>query len=518
MKTLTLIALTSLGLACSSSSDTASSSGGGTEPPPEENTVDPSAAVSQPGAQDFGLFRQALEAGDIPAPELLDDMGFFAEHKLDYEPAACSGPVCLHGLVGVMGNMLNGADCTVIQIGLNSGLDPDALERPSMHVVVVLDTSGSMLGEPMEYLQEGMLRMLDALQEDDTVSLVTYGTDSSLVLDHVGLGDRIALEKAITGLIAAGKTNLFAGLFDGYVQADRYAQADVETRVILLSDGQPNEGITQVDAARALVLQHAREGTGLTTIGVGKDFGVDLMRGLSEVGAGSFYFLEDPKAMVEVFEDEVTTFLAPIATDVHLEAVVGVDYLLGEAYGTRGFQISGQGGGVDIPVLFLAGRRSAHDPITSGRRGGGGAILLELLRRGDSDTPRYDTVGRIELSYTDPATGKAHGEEVDLEVPDSAVEAVPADGWFSDPTVEKGFVMLNLYAAFKLAAELARDSDTGSATGTLQAIRASVAAWLVDNEDPDIEDDLVYVDLFLDALAKAPQTPLQSAPNPWPYD
>jgi Ca-activated chloride channel family protein len=514
-KRLILLAFSLAVVGCGESASQ-SSSGTSTPPAGTDDSV-PSSSVGQPGSQDFGLFRQALDAGLVPGPELIDDMGFFAEHKLDYEPAACNGPVCLHGLVGVMNNMLNGADCTIIQLGMNSALDAKSLQRPSMHVVLVLDTSGSMLGEPIDYLKDGLLRMLDALEAGDTVSLVSYGSTSSVVLEHMTLTERIDLEKAIDGLAATGKTNIFAGLFDGYVLAERYAAKDVETRVILMSDGQPNEGIVALDSLRALVGEHARQGIGITTIGVGKDFGVDLMRSLSEAGSGNFYFLENPKAMVEVFSDEVGTFLAPIATDVRIEAALGAGYLLGDAYGTRGFRLTKEGGAVDIPVLFLGGRRSASDPITEGRRGGGGAILLELLRRRE-DGAVYDFVGRVTITYTDPATGKSHEQVVDLELPDTAAETIPEAGWFTDKTVEKGFVMLNLFAAFRLAAELARDADTGSAIGTLQAVRASVNDWLLDTEDADISDDLAYVDLFIAALKRQPGTPVVPASNPWPYD
>src|SRR5262245_5566263 len=81
--------------------------------------VDPgpgATGISQGGAQDFGLFRQILEDGEIPGPETLDDIGFFAEHKLDYPLPACGEDVCMHGLLGVMGNMISGSTCTLIQI------------------------------------------------------------------------------------------------------------------------------------------------------------------------------------------------------------------------------------------------------------------------------------------------------------------------------------------------------------------------------------------------------------------
>src|SRR5262245_23070970 len=59
--------------------------------------------ITQSGAQDFGLFRKILEDGGIPGPETLDDLGFFAEHKLDYPAPACGQDVCMHGLLGIMG-------------------------------------------------------------------------------------------------------------------------------------------------------------------------------------------------------------------------------------------------------------------------------------------------------------------------------------------------------------------------------------------------------------------------------
>ena len=101
--------------ACGSSDDAAGESSAAPADPGPGAT-----GISQGGAQDFGLFRQILEDGGIPAPDTLDDLGFFAEHKLDYPAPSCGGDVCMHGLLGVMGNMISGSSCTLIQIGMNS--------------------------------------------------------------------------------------------------------------------------------------------------------------------------------------------------------------------------------------------------------------------------------------------------------------------------------------------------------------------------------------------------------------
>ena len=84
--------------------------------------LDPSAG--QGGAQDFGLFRQILLAGGIPGPETIDDLGFFAEHKIAMPAAECGQNVCIHGMLGVMGNMISGSNCTIVMLGMNTPIDP----------------------------------------------------------------------------------------------------------------------------------------------------------------------------------------------------------------------------------------------------------------------------------------------------------------------------------------------------------------------------------------------------------
>ena len=100
--------------------------------------------VGQGGAQDFGQFRAILEAGEIPGPDTLDDVGFFNEHKIELPAADCGDDVCLHGALAMMGNFLTGTDCTMLLVGMNTPIDPAELERPPLNLAIAVDTSGSM--------------------------------------------------------------------------------------------------------------------------------------------------------------------------------------------------------------------------------------------------------------------------------------------------------------------------------------------------------------------------------------
>jgi len=245
------------------------------------------------------------------------------------------------------------------------------------------------------------------------------------------------------------------------------------------------------------------------------------MRSLGEVGAGNFYFLEDPKSVLEVFRDEVRTFLFPVALEARINVSVASAYQLRGAYGTSGWRSFGSGGSVEMPSLFLAGRTSSEEPIDSGRRGGGGAILLELVAKQGLPGGEPPDVGALSIEWIHPTSGVTKSENVEIIAPHGPGEA-PGEGFFSDKTVEKGFVMLNIYAAFKLATELAYDSDPRTARRTLEVLRPNVSDWLGDNDDADIEDDLRYVDMFITNLgvvidSTEPYTPADP-PNPWPAD
>ena len=471
--------------------------------------------VSQGGSQDFGLFRQILEAGMIPAPSTLDALGFFAEHKLDFPAADCGDDICLHGLVGIQANMISGTDCTVVQIGLNSPLRPDPDMRRPLDIILAIDISGSMRGRPMDAVLRGLHRMVGQLGEDDRVSIIAYSdTAHTLLVDE---GEGVAIDEAIDELIPGGATNIYDGLYTAFQVAEMLRGADRERRVILLSDGQATAGIESADRMKSLAAGYARRGIGLTTIGVGEDFDVTVMRSLSEVGAGNFYFLEDLAAVEEVFIEELKTFLTPVALDVKIDVRAGASYRVGDAYGTNGWTGGLSGGLIEIPSLFLAGRRSADAPIEGGRRGGGGGIIVELLpRRRATQEPTH--VGTLTMTWTDPTSGEQMTQRTRMESPNAPGE-YPAGGYWTDDTVQKGFVMLNLLVAFQMAADLSYDADNGAAIGVLRAVRGEVQSWLRDHGDPDIEDDLRYLDMFIANLeTQGVQTPISQPPEPWPFD
>jgi Ca-activated chloride channel family protein len=469
-----------------------------------------SAGVGQVGAQDFGLFRRILEAGEVPAPQTIDAVGFFAEHKLDYPPADCGADLCLHGLFGAGPNLLTGSRMAVVQIGINTPIDPEDLERPPLNLVIAIDTSGSMTGQPLERLVDGLTAMLDVLAPADRLSLVTYADRAHVRFEALGAADRETIAAALAALGAAGRTNVHDGLATAFRLAAAHRAEGAQNRVLLLSDGVANVGIVSRERMVALAAAYAREGIGLTTVGVGGEFDVGLMRALGEVGAGSFYFLEDAAAVREVFVEEARSFLYPLALDALVEVQVAPGWRIHDVYGTNGWRGGSTLGRIELPMLFVAGRTSAAAPVDGGRRGGGGAILVELAPEGAVEAT--GAVGTLTLSWTDPRSGQRHTRAVAVAGPG---RALPPEGWFLSETVAKGFAMLYVYRGLHIAAEQAAAGDVPAARGVLEAVEDRVAAWLHDHPDPDLEDDLRWLARFREILeAIDAATPVLAPPEP----
>ena len=473
------------------------------------------AGVGQGGAQDFGQFKQILEDGGIPGPETIDDVGFFNEHKIELPAPGCGENVCLHGLFGQMGNMINGSPCTTILVGMNTPIDPSQLERPPLNLALAIDVSGSMQGEPIQYVREGLDRMLDALDPQDRITLIACADAAQLRVDYAG-GDDPELANAIAGLEANGATNIYDGLRTAFERVEAHADDGHQNRVILLSDGVATAGITSDAKILEMAAGFNARGLALTTIGVGADFDVALMRDLSEGGSGAFYFLEDPAAVQEVFVEEVTSFMVPLAEEVQIAIEVAGDYLLRGIYGTKKFEATGQSGVITIPNLQLAHRESVDDN-QGGRRGGGGAIILELLPAKGGDGQAL-SVGDLHLTYRDALTDLSVEQHIQVDAP---IGPMDPGAFFATPSVEKGFVMLNIYMGFQMAAVRARSGDDAGALNVLLGLEEAVVGWLADNPDFDIEDDLRYVRMFIANLRQrgAEDPPEnQPRPNPWPQD
>jgi len=194
---------------------------------------------------------------------------------------------------------------------------PVAAENRKPAVLTLLvDVSGSMEGENLEMVRQGVNRLLDTLEPRDRVALVVFSDDAEMLASH---GDRNALRTAVADLATRGGTNAEAGLVLAYQQAEAAFDPAAANRVILLSDGVANMGATTVNELLDRVAAAAGSGIELTTVCVGSDSDDELMEQLADRGDGRYLHVDRTAEAERVFVEELTGTLQTVAEEARVQ-------------------------------------------------------------------------------------------------------------------------------------------------------------------------------------------------------
>jgi uracil DNA glycosylase len=196
----------------------------------------------------------------------------------------------------------------VERVGKLTGPGP----RLPLNLSVVIDRSGSMAGKPLQQAVAAAETLIDQLDGRDTVSVVVFDDTADTVVDQRPVTDHDAIRKLLRKVHNGGSTNLHEGWNKGciHVADTRFEQAIC--RVLLLTDGAANVGITDPKKLAQQAKAWAACGVSTTTLGFGRDFEEDLLLKMAEASGGNFYYIETPDDAVQVFaiEGETLTSVA----------------------------------------------------------------------------------------------------------------------------------------------------------------------------------------------------------------
>jgi Mg-chelatase subunit ChlD len=222
----------------------------------------------------------------------------------------------------------------VLQVGFSTALANDRQQLPPLNLALVIDKSGSMAeANKMSRVKEALLTLVSQLREDDVLSIVVFDSQAQVLLPARRLGDREAVKQAIRGIEPGDWTNIHAGLMLGYGEALKSYRKDATNRVILLTDGIANRGVTDPQRIAQDSLAFNEKGIDLSTIGVGLDLNKDLLDQLAKKGRGLFHFVADAQDIEKVFVNEVQSLVSPVASEPNLEIEYDSGLELAQLYG-----------------------------------------------------------------------------------------------------------------------------------------------------------------------------------------
>jgi Ca-activated chloride channel family protein len=260
------------------------------------------------------------------------------EHDLTLPSAkACRQLFCLFTEAMTASLPTRPDDKLLVGLGFSSNIDPATWRREPLHLVAVVDKSGSMDGEPLELVRKSLRQIVGQMRDGDRLSIVLYGDQSHLYLAPTDVASRRAeIVAAIDRIRSAGSTNMEAGLEVGYETAYAAKKGfSGNTRLMLFTDEQPNVGNTDAESFMGMAEAASRQGIGLTTIGVGVQFDGALATKVSSVRGGNLFFIADQAQVKSVFEGELDTMVSELAHDVRITMKPQAGYRISGVFGCR---------------------------------------------------------------------------------------------------------------------------------------------------------------------------------------
>lgn len=222
-----------------------------------------------------------------------------------------------------------------LQIGVRS-FDAIFPRRP-ITVTFVLDTSGSMAGTSIARERAAVKAIASALRAGDIVSIVTWNDGQNIVLaghEVDGPNDEQVVAAA-NALSANGSTNLHNGLVTGYELATEHYGAARLNRVVLISDGGANTGITDQDLIALHSEDADQEGIYLVGIGTGPlgSYNDQLMDTVTDKGRGAYLYLDSEEEAYRMLRDRFDEVMEIAARGVQVELTLPWYFQMARFYG-----------------------------------------------------------------------------------------------------------------------------------------------------------------------------------------
>jgi Ca-activated chloride channel family protein len=271
--------------------------------------------------------------------------------------ASAKGPVRFTGTLDRRSVLLGGDGTARMElvIAAAAGEISRAARRPT-DLVVVLDRSGSMMGEKMEHARAAIRELVGQLNAQDRFALVAYSDGAALAipLSPADERGRSAWMSTVAAIEATGGTNMSSGLDLGLDLVEQGRGSGRVPHVILISDGLANQGDPSPQGLTRRAQRAAQGEYMLSTVGVGADFNEYLMSALADAGTGNYYYVQDTRALGEVFAREFDAARTTVASGltVRIDPAAGVRVL-----DAAGYPLEPSGAGVVFrPGSLFAGQ------------------------------------------------------------------------------------------------------------------------------------------------------------------
>ncbi|HTM20502.1 MAG TPA: VWA domain-containing protein [Kofleriaceae bacterium] len=232
--------------------------------------------------------------------------------------------------------------------------DLPSAERPPLRVVLAMDTSGSMEGEAIDRARAAAMSILGELENGDELAAVVFHSRTEVLvpMTKVTAANRDDIRAKLEAIQATGTTDMSGGLSAAMAQATAGFDPQHINRIVLLSDGIPNDPTPILGQAQAA----ASYAIPITTLGMGLEYDETLMGAIAKASGGTFHQIKNNDEVIAAFKNEVLRMKRLVARQMVLQLQPGPGVTIQGVVGLNP-QASGRGVYVTLGDLSQGERR-----------------------------------------------------------------------------------------------------------------------------------------------------------------
>jgi len=229
------------------------------------------------------------------------------------------GPTLLLEIVpGRSATLANAASREAFLVDLIAGGVATGRRQP-LNLCLVIDRSGSMEGEPLEYVKRACGYVVDLLGSDDVLSIVTFEETVDVLMPPRKVLNKDLVKQHIQRIAPGNTTNIYDGIQLGAQQVLQANEPGRLSRLIILTDGDPTAGIKDFSSIVTMVGDMKTRGLTMTALGFGPEYNEELMAGIARRAGGNYYYISRPDLIPEVFRTELERLMTTTAVNVKLK-------------------------------------------------------------------------------------------------------------------------------------------------------------------------------------------------------
>jgi len=275
---------------------------------------------------------------------------------------------------------------------------------PPSSFVFLIDNSGSMRDE-MPLLRESMTMLAKQMRPQDNIGIVTYGGGAKVLIESATGDDGKKIQAAIEGLTAGGHTPGAAGIKTAYDLAAKNFIKGGNNRVVLVTDGDFNVGVSSESELISLVEKKRETGVYLTAIGMGfGNYKDNKMKMLANKGNGNYIYIDSLREARHALVNEMSGRMFTLARDVKFQVEFNPARVF--AYRLVGYEFR-----------KLEDRDFNDDTKDSGEVGVGHqvTVLYEIVMADAPEAVKKEAVGDVDaLKYQSPVAQAGTAQSNDI--------------------------------------------------------------------------------------------------------